>query len=168
MTHIFLILYSGPYLSHLFLGQKLTAPHPAAGGTEHGLYPDLVVVPTGWTWLTVWRGHPCIYNFITSIHSSGSLFTWSASTWQPTWAILLFTPLEHPVTEISDWRFSQRSICNSGSFTPSWKRCLRGALKTRQWMRNEGFFFSCFFSWLICAASGLLLSLTELVWGREI
>ena len=41
-------------------------------------------VPTGWLWVTVWRGYLFIYNFIASTHSFGWWFTWSVPTNQPT------------------------------------------------------------------------------------
>ena len=64
-------------------------------------------------WLTVWRGYPCIYNFITPTHSFGSGYTWSYSACLPTWVDFLFTQLEHPVPKIPDWGLCQRSICNT-------------------------------------------------------
>ena len=52
-----------------------------------------------------------IYNFTTPMHPSWIM--WSASVCQPTQVVFLFTQLEHPVPEIPDWQFCQRSICNT-------------------------------------------------------
>ena len=58
-------------------------------------------------------GYRCIYNFLTPMRSSGSLFTWSAYTSVACLPVItLFTQLEHLVQEIPDWRLCQRSVCN--------------------------------------------------------
>ena len=70
---------------------------------------------SNWLTLTPMTNHlTWVYNFITPTCSSGSWFTWPASTFQPMWVVLLFTQLEHPVPEIHDWQLCQRSICNRG------------------------------------------------------
>ena len=91
--------YSGPYiLTSLTGGSQLGSAgadflplwhSPAALQTSSlskSLLPD---------WLTITNHSICrysyIYNFIMSMLSSGSWFTWSASGCQPTWAVLLFT-----------------------------------------------------------------------------
>ena len=109
-----LIPHLGPYiLSSQTRGSQsgFAVGHCSSSGAQGVFCLDLIVVPTGWTWpcLTVCLWFPCIYDSITPTHSSDSRDL-----------LPLVNPCglssclhnEHPVQEIPDWPFCQRSICN--------------------------------------------------------
>ena len=124
LNHIFfitLILFSGPHLALLLLLDRgPTAP-------SRGWRPTRLLPWFGYdsNWLTatvrdcLWptvidddSGFLWIYNFVTPTRSSGSWFTWSCSTCQPSWAVFQHIHLEHPVPEIPNLRLCQRWIYN--------------------------------------------------------
>ena len=108
LTHV-VLPYSGPIICFLAGGSHCLQPWIA---------PNASSVFTWFcaNWLTdhdsSWLCDEDIYNFITPTRSSGPWFRWSASAYQPTNAVILFSLWEHPVPKsLIDGSF-QRSICN--------------------------------------------------------